>query len=311
MNNNTLSERDVRNAVTRHFRQNRFKEFTVETECNIQFGTGKGRNFGRADVVISDNKRHWLAIVECKSEEEGDKEKHRGQLKSYLSGSDTRFGILAFNDNPDKWIYCENHRSNKFSEIDKSDFEERIFDPPTADRTDQVVLKQLHQKLKRVTIAFISALLVIAICLSVYFLILLPIHTDTRYQVVRIIDGDTVEIKYKGKLTSVQLFGINAPETTIHPSKPQEPYGREAHSYLQDLLLNESVYLRFDEHMRDQYERILGYVYRTSDGIFLNLEMIREGYAKVDLRYPFKYEKLFKNYESRAKTDRKGLWGIY
>lgn len=311
MDNSRLTEDQVVEAVKAYFNQSRFRNFTIKTECNIQFGAGRGRNFGIADVVLSDDNGHWLTIVECKSEQEGDTENHRGQLRSYLSGTDTRLGILAFNDNPDEWIYCENQRANKFRVIDRSDLEELIFEPPTADRTNQVVLKQLQQRLKHVTITFAAALLIIiAACLSVYFLIGLPMHTDPQYQVVRIIDGDTVEIKYKGKLTSVQLFGINAPETTVHPSKPQEPYGREAHSYLQDLLTNDSVHLRFDEHMRDQYDRILGYVYRSSDGIFVNLEMIREGYAEVDLRYPFKYEELFTDYESRAKTDRKGLWGI-
>ena len=94
----------------------------------------------------------------------------------------------------------------------------------------------------------------------------------------------------------------------MRSGKPPEPYGEEAAAYLQKILLDDSIYLRFDEHMRDQYERILGYVYRVSDGIFLNLEMIREGYARVDTRYPFKYEELFTDYESRARTDRKGLW---
>ena len=39
------------------------------------------------------------------------------------------------------------------------------------------------------------------------------------YQVMRIIDGDTIEIEYEGVKTSVQLIGVNAPET-VHPSKP-------------------------------------------------------------------------------------------
>ncbi len=312
MNNNRLSELDVRNAVIRHFRQSRFKDFTVKTECDIQFGVGKGRNFGRADVVLSDEKGHWVTIIECKSEEVGDTEEARGQLRSYLSGTDTRFGILAFNDNPDEWIYCENQRAHKFREIlDRSDFEKQVFDPPIGDRIDQVVLKRLTRRLKRVRIAFISALFVIAACLSVYFLILLPMHTDTRYEVVRIIDGDTFEIQYKGKPTSVQLIGVNAPEPNTTNNRPPEPYSAEATKYLQEFLLDETVYFDYDQSKFDKHERILGYVYRSSDGVFVNLEMIREGYAKVDKRYPFKYEELFTDYESRAKADRKELWGGY
>ena len=44
---------------------------------------------------------------------------------------------------------------------------------------------------------------------------------DTAYPVTRIIDGDTVEIRYGGKLTSVALIGVDTPET-VHPGKPLE-----------------------------------------------------------------------------------------
>ena len=314
MNNKKLSEKKVVKAVKTYFNQDNFNNFTINTECGIQFGASKCRKNGIADVVLKDVAGHWLAIVECKSEKVGYTEQGRGQLRSYLSATDTRFGILAASGNPDEWKYCENQRSNVFMEKkDKSYFEKHVFDPPRANRSDQtvinqlkIIIDQLKRKLKRVTIGLISALIIIAV-VSIGFLFLRPTQTDTNYQVIRIIDGDTVEIKYKGKLTSVQLFGVNAPET-VRSGKPPEPYGEEAAAYLQKILLDDSIYLRFDEHMWDQYERILGYVYRVSDGIFLNLEMIREGYARVDTRYPFKYEELFTDYESRARTDRKGLW---
>lgn len=293
-----LSEQEVCEAVIKHFRE--YRGLTVETECDIQFGAGKGRNFGTADVVLIDDKGHWLAIIECKSEKVGDTEEARGQLRSYLSAKDTRFGILAFNDNPGKWVYCENQRANKFREIQDTEFEEHMFDPTH--------LKQLKRKLTHTTIAFISAL-IIAACLSVYFLIFQPPKSNTNFQVLRIIDGDTVEIEYEGKPTSVHFVGIDAPETEDNP--PPEPFGEQATTYLKTFLTNDSVFLRFDENKRDKYKRLLGYVYRASDGIFVNLEMIREGYAKVDPRYPFKYEELFSEYESRAKTDHKGLWGKY
>ena len=121
---------------------------------------------------------------------------------------------------------------------------------------------------------------------------------------IRIIDGDTFEIQYKGKPTSVQLIGVNAPE-------PTELYSEEATMYLQEFLLDDLIYLRFDENKFDKHDRILGYVYRVSDGVFVNLEVIREGYAEVDLRYPFKYKDLFTEYESRAKKERVGLWSRY
>ena len=65
---------------------------------------------------------------------------------------------------------------------------------------------------------------------------------DTAYPVLSVIDGDTVNITYEGKKTSVRLIGVDTPET-VHPSKPIEPYGKEAAAFLKNLLKEESVYL--------------------------------------------------------------------
>ena len=333
MNNKILSEKEVCEAVIAYFNTNRFKAFNIDKECDIHFGAGKGGNNGIADVVLRSKDQYWIAIVECKSESVGDTKKGRDQLKSYLSATDTRFGILAFNDNPNDWIYCENLRSNVFRKIKKSVFETQVSEPPPPDRKLQAAVDGLKRErkhtyttlsawiyqysvlLKRerkraytylITVLIIFTLAIIA-GIATYFLILLPKYTDTHYQVNRIIDGDTVEILYDGTLTSVQLVGIDAPET-VHSSKPRERFGREASDYLNELLLDDSIYLRFDENKWDKYDRLLGYVYRVSDGIFVNLEMIREGYARVETRFPFRYEKLFTDYESRAKSERIGLW---
>ena len=318
MNNKKLSEKEVCEAVKTYFQDN-FNNFTINTECGIQFGASKCRKHGIADlVVLKDVAGHWLAIVECKSEKTGYTEHGRGQLRSYLSATDTRFGILAASGNPDKWKYCENQRSNVFMEKkDKSYFEKHVFDPPRANRSDQtvinqlkIIIDQLKRKLKRVTIGLISALIIIAV-VSIGFLFLRPTQTDTNYQVIRIIDGDTVQIEYEGQPTSVQFIGVNAPETTANPNQPPEPYGEQATAFLQEFLLDKSIYLRFDISKRDKYNRLLGYVYRASDSIFVNLEIIREGYGRVDTRYPFKHEEMFMSYESHAKAARKGLWGRY
>ena len=106
MNNKKLSEKEVCEAVKTYFQDN-FNNFTINTECGIQFGASKCRKHGIADVVLKDVAGHWLAIVECKSEKTGYTEHGRGQLRSYLSATDTRFGILASNGNPDNWVYCE------------------------------------------------------------------------------------------------------------------------------------------------------------------------------------------------------------
>ena len=130
---------------------------------------------------------------------------------------------------------------------------------------------------------------------------------DTAYPVTRIIDGDTIEIRYAGKLTSVVLIGVDTPET-VHPSKPVEPFGKEATAFTSNLLLGESVYLRFDGNRTDTYGRLLAYLYRAPDGLFVNLEVVRQGYGKVYTVFPFKHKTLFQHYSGQAQQARRGLW---
>ena len=130
---------------------------------------------------------------------------------------------------------------------------------------------------------------------------------DTAYEVKRVIDGDTVEIQYDGKLTSVVLIGVDAPET-VHPQKPVEAFGKEASAFTRNLLLGESVYLRFDGNRTDTYGRQLAYLYRAPDGLFVNLEIVRQGYGKVYKVFPFKHKALFQYYGTQAQKAGRGLW---
>ena len=132
---------------------------------------------------------------------------------------------------------------------------------------------------------------------------------DTAYQVTRIIDGDTIEIRYDGKLTSVALIGVDTPETA-HPQKPVEPFGKEATAFIRNLLLGESVYLRFDGNRTEKYGRLLAYLYRAPDGLFVNLEIVRQGYGKVYTVFPFKHKTLFQHYGGQAQKARRGLWSV-
>lgn len=132
---------------------------------------------------------------------------------------------------------------------------------------------------------------------------------DTAYSVVRVIDGDTIEIDYQGEITDVRLIGVDTPET-VHPGKPVELYGKEAAMFLKNLLLGESVYLRFDEDSRDRYGRMLAYLYRAPDGLFVNLEIVRQGYGHAYTQFPFKHSEMFLHYAAKAKAASRGLHGV-
>lgn len=132
---------------------------------------------------------------------------------------------------------------------------------------------------------------------------------DTAYKVIRVIDGDTVKIDYNGKATNVRLIGVDTPET-VHPSKPVEAYGKEASNFTRNLLRGESVYLRFDINKTDKYGRLLAYLYRAPDGLFVNLEIVRQGYGHAYTQFSFKHMELFRYYGNRARTAGKGLYGV-
>ena len=109
---------------------------------------------------------------------------------------------------------------------------------------------------------------------------------DIAYKVVRVIDGDTVKIDYNGKATNVRLIGVDTPET-VHPNKPVEAYGKEASNFTKNLLLGESVYLRYDVERMDAYGRLLAYLYRAPDGLFVNLEIVRQRYGHAYTQFPY------------------------
>ena len=91
-----------------------------------------GSNNGTADVVLIDDNGSFAAIAECKGA--GYVGHGIGQLKSYLSATDTRFGIFANRADSNQWKFYENLRRNQFEEIEHLQFKrevEVLLKPPT------------------------------------------------------------------------------------------------------------------------------------------------------------------------------------
>lgn len=134
-------------------------------------------------------------------------------------------------------------------------------------------------------------------------------NSTVTYEVVRVIDGDTIVISKLGINETIRLIGVDTPET-VHPSKPVQCFGKEASQKTKDWLEGEKVYLEIDETQgeRDKYGRLLAYVYRA-DGLFINLELIMQGYAyEYTYNLPYKYQLKFKESEQFARTNGVGLW---
>ena len=117
-----LQELDVVESVVAYFSEPRFAKFSMLRECSVQIG----KIHSRADIVLCDAERNFVAIAECKSptlSRYGSE-----QLKSYLCATDTPFGIFASGTSRDSWFFYENLRHNRFRQIERSDFEKCVLE---------------------------------------------------------------------------------------------------------------------------------------------------------------------------------------
>jgi len=86
-------------------------------------------------------------------------------------------------------------------------------------------------------------------------------------------------------------------------------FGRAASAYNKRLLFGRSVRLVFDAERRDRYGRLLAYVYRRPDGLFVNAELVRRGFAQTLTIPPnVAHAAEFRALAGRARHDGRGLW---
>lgn len=128
-------------------------------------------------------------------------------------------------------------------------------------------------------------------------------------RVVEIIDGDTLVISVGGRRATTRLIGIDTPETK-KPDTPVECFGPEATEFLRTLVPpTTSILVRRDIEGRDHFGRILTYVFRAEDGLFVNREILLQGYARA-LPIPpnTTFARDFADVAARARQERRGMW---
>ncbi len=129
--------------------------------------------------------------------------------------------------------------------------------------------------------------------------------------VVRVIDGDTVDVEIDDTVERVRLIGVDTPES-VAPERPVQCYGAEASAHTAELLpVGTVVRVVRDEVSRDQYGRLLAYVYRADDDLLVNLDLIERGFADA-VTYGDN-EALYDTFvaaESAARSEGVGLWSV-
>lgn len=127
--------------------------------------------------------------------------------------------------------------------------------------------------------------------------------------VVEVVDGDTIIVSVGSRIETVRLLGIDTPEKPGGP-RPAECFGAEASAYAAELLpAGSRVALARDVETRDQYGRLLAYVYRTDDGMFVNHALVAAGYATPLFFAPnTAFEAPITSAANRARRDWIGFW---
>ncbi|HWV83894.1 MAG TPA: thermonuclease family protein [Capillimicrobium sp.] len=129
-----------------------------------------------------------------------------------------------------------------------------------------------------------------------------------RAEVTRIVDGDTIHVDLDGTDETVRYIGVDTPES-VKPGTPVECFAKKASAYNARLVEGEDVKLRFDVERRDRYGRLLAYVYRAGDGLFVNARLIRDGYARTLTVPPnVRFADRFARLQREAREARRGLW---
>jgi micrococcal nuclease len=136
-----------------------------------------------------------------------------------------------------------------------------------------------------------------------------PDSPKVFYPVIKVVDGDTLAVNIGGKNTTIRLIGLDTPET-VDPRKPVQCFGMEASKKAKELLTGKRVRIEADPSQGelDKYGRMLAYVF-LEDGTLFNKLMISEGYGhEYTYNIPYKYKKEFKEAETDAREEKKGLW---
>ena len=147
------------------------------------------------------------------------------------------------------------------------------------------------------------------------------LHAQELVTVIKIIDGDTLWVRYGGQREKVRLIGIDTPESKVSTKAKREAQktgqdieaiitmGKMATKYVSSLIEpGHKVTIEFDVQQMDRYGMLLGYVY-LSNGKMLNEEVIKAGYANVLTISPnFKYKDKFLKALKEARKRQRGLW---
>ncbi|ECC0979195.1 thermonuclease family protein [Salmonella enterica] len=135
--------------------------------------------------------------------------------------------------------------------------------------------------------------------LFVYAALLYPLTlqaTEMKGRVIRVLDGDTIEVLQDEKPVRIRLANIDAPEK-------KQAFGHRSTNQLKGLVVAQPVTVTYTQ--TDRYGRIIGHVF-TTNGIEANRWMVQSGAAWVYEHY--NTDKALPALQQEAQQQKRGLW---
>ena len=123
-----------------------------------------------------------------------------------------------------------------------------------------------------------------------------PDNSAIEGEVVKVVDGDTYDLKTGDQTIRVRMEGIDAPEKGMR-------FYKESKKYLHDLCLGRKVLFKPNEISK--FNKQIGFTY-LSGGLELSHEMVRSGYAWHFKKYSSD-NNLYK-LELQARVAKRGIW---
>ncbi len=140
----------------------------------------------------------------------------------------------------------------------------------------------------------IIVLILFIISLVFYYRITEPTSKLITAKVIKVIDGDTIQIEDK---TKIRLLGINTPEK-------HQPYYQEAKDFLTNLVQNKTI--QIESYGEDKYKRTLAYIFQKDKNI--NNLILQNGLATLYYYKEDSYYQTLKETEKFARNNNLALW---
>ncbi|HGV7125123.1 thermonuclease family protein [Escherichia coli] len=126
--------------------------------------------------------------------------------------------------------------------------------------------------------------------------ILSTLNQEIQGKVIRVLDGDTIEVLQDKKPVRIRLANIDAPEK-------KQAFGRWSANQLKALLAAQPVTVTYTQ--TDRYGRIIGHVF-TTNGTDASRFMVQSGAAWVYERY--NEDESLPALQREAQEQKRGLW---